>query len=185
MASILDAPAEDTPPVSTTLSLSAPTRSLSGEPPSTVTIQHAYTGNWPIWALISVFTPFCHHVRLLDPARKHRKIGSVSAWNSDRWDEDDRDLEDSKLVRLSTSETFQLNYTFEAGPKADGLRGSDMRTLTAGQPFKIALGTQKWWWMYEDEMPASMTTTERSEMLKNRTPAEWTLDCVVQFEARA
>lgn len=177
----------EAPPLRTTVSLSSPTCSLSGEEPFTVTTKHTNISDRPICALISLYTEFCHHVRLINPTwgpnRRRRKIGPSSTWlGSD--DDDDlliMEIEDSTLVRLDAGEIFELPYTFTTVP---GMRAEDTRTMTVGESYEIELGTQKWWWEYEDEMPEVMSEVERKEHLLTRRPSEWTPDCVAHFTAR-
>jgi len=165
------------PPVVYSISPSADTLSLSGQPPFYITIKATSLSERPIWAFISLFSWWCYRLRIRDPSRTKHKIGPSSTCIQDEWDEEELDREDAAVVRLTKDQPHELRYRIEVQDKLDGLRGSDTRYMTAGNEYPVTLDKRRWRWMYEDDMPSSLTEQERRDLLYEQRPVEWAVDC--------
>lgn len=171
------------PPVRYTLSTSAETLSLSGERPFDITIKATSLSDRPIWAFVSLFSWWCHRLRIHDPPRRGRKIGPSSTCYEDEWGEEELDREDAEVVRLIRDQAHELRYRIDVKDKLDGLRGSDTRYMTAGKQYPVTLDKRRWRWMYEDEMPTSLNQQERRDLLYKQPAVDWAVDCEVTLRA--
>ena len=67
--------------------------------------------------------------------------------------------------------------------KLGGSLPSDVHKLKDGERYEVTLRKQKWWWMFEDEMPADCTTDDqRRRVLGEQECCEWKPQCKVEFE---
>lgn len=172
----------DSVPVATTLSLSEPSCSRQGDPPFVVTIKHHSTAPRPIWALVYRFTEWCSGIEIRD-LEHHRRRGPSPLWAAyAQLDEDPDPLDDASLERLAPGQSLQVAYTFAVERKF-GAFPSDVHKLEDGKRYEITLRKQKWWWMFEDEMPTDCTTAEeRRRFLGGRMCCSWRPQCVGEFE---
>lgn len=178
----MDSSATSNLPVSTTLSTSVPTCSRKGDPPFTVTITYRSLLDRPIWAFVYQYSYQCAGIETRDPERNNRRIGPDSTSLADEPDPTWTYFKDSELVRLEPGEVYERQYTYIVVKKAKGLRNSDVWNLKVGNTYGITLRNQKWWWMFEDDMPEGCTEEERETLLQKQPVTEWKPDCSVSFE---
>ena len=169
-------------PVATTLSLSASACSRTGDPPFVVTIKHRSTATHPFWALVYRFTDWCSGIEIRD-LEHHRRRGPSPLWDAyTYYDEDPDPRDDTSLERLAPGQALEVAYIFHVERKLGTFR-SDVSKLKDGQRYKVTLRKQKWWWMFEDEMPADCTTDDgRRRVLREQVRCEWKPQCVQEFE---
>lgn len=169
-------------PVATGLCLSTPTCSRKGDPPFVVTIHHQPKASRPIWALVYDFTDWCSGIEVRD-FKFHRRIGpSLGMAAFANLDEDPDPLDDTSLHYLTSEQPLNIAYTFCVHMKESGFR-SDVDKLKDGQRYDITLRKQRWWWMFEDDMPKDCTTDqERREILSKQTCCVWKPQCVAEFD---
>lgn len=185
---------EEAAPVSLTLSTSAPTCYGSGDPPFTVTMTHKCTTARPIWALREPHRYNCNGIMIRDPQRttpsgRYRRIGLEGTY-IDNGSESDSDYEhryvrNNELVHLNPGEVYTTYYTLIVTAKAGGLRRSDVWNLTDGNDYLLTMTEQKWWWMFEDEMPASCSHWKRMEMLNEQPVTQWRPGCSISFHFKS
>lgn len=97
-------------PVTTTLSILAPTCSRRGDPRFVVTITHHSTAPRPIWALVYRFTEWCSGIEIRD-LEHHRRQGPSPLWTAyAQVDEDPDPREDTLLERLAPEQSLDVTY---------------------------------------------------------------------------
>ena len=144
------------PPVSSTVSLSSPTCSITGNPEFTVTYTHENISTKPICALVRVWADYCNGFQARDPLQKYRPRGLPPTMLADEWDEDALDLNDTELVRLDPGQSMSRNYTFSVSKKLDGFIHNDMYKLEVGKKYVLCLREQRWRWVFAEDLPESV-----------------------------
>jgi hypothetical protein len=99
---------EPLPPFAVSLHISPPTCSISGNPPFTTSTTYKCTASRPMWARISLFNDFGHHI-VRDPnfgvggmyPTPNRKIGYATTNMEDEFDQKALERKDAELVRLN------------------------------------------------------------------------------------
>ncbi len=173
-------------PVSLTLSTSAPICYGSGEPPFIVTTTNQCTTERSICALLYSFPHTCNGVEVRDPERNNRRIGPVSTCMEDDTPDPELDRQklfqhETELVRLDPGQIHRTSYTFSIVAKVHGLRHSDIRVLKDGNSYQLTLREQRWWWMFEDQMPADCSDKEKREILSKQPVTKWKPECSSEF----
>lgn len=115
----------------------------------------------------------------MDPQRKYRRVGPNPTGRNE--DYDPSDLEDSSLERLDIGQSLDIFYTFTVETSGIVSR-PDVRKLKVGNTYRIGVRKQKWWWMFEEDLPTGATTEEVREILSKQPVCEWKPDCVDDFE---
>jgi hypothetical protein len=157
-------------PVATNISTSTNVCSRSGHPLFTVTITYDCTAGAAIWALYKHYSYRGNGSEIRDPRRRYRRIGPSHRYIEN---EDDTEIDFTELVRLEPSETLQKVYTFDVEDDSDRLYHNDVSNLVVGNEYELGIRNQKWWWMYEEEMPANFSVDEKTRFLYERSATEW------------
>ena len=162
---------ENLVPVTTNISSSASTCSRSGRPPFTVTITYECTIGATIWALYKHYAYWGNGSEIGDPRRIYRKrIGPSHRYLED---EADTEIDFTELVRLERGEILQKLYTFDVEDDRHKFFHNDVYNLLAGNEYQLGLRRQKWWWMFESEMPENSSMDEKKQILYDQPATEW------------
>jgi hypothetical protein len=174
---------EQSPPVSSSVSVSSNTCSLTGEPPFTITTTYECITSHPISALIYQNSEWGNGAEIRDPERRCRRVGPTSIrYCTDGWEDEDWDryeIEDSILLRMEPGQKFSTCYVVSAETRMPGF-GSDMRSFKENKTYKVTLRERTWRWMYEDEM-GDLDWNGRIETLKSVKKMRWKVDCSTTF----
>jgi hypothetical protein len=139
-------------PVSVAVVTSGPTCFISGEQPFSATTIHECIAERPIWALIRLYMHFFAGIKIHDLAREDRRIGPIfKIIVCDDFDEEERDLSDTALVRVAPGEQFSTSYSFWVEPN-DGRKGGHLKLMVPGNTYHVGLRKRPMRWMFEDEM---------------------------------
>ncbi len=168
-------------PVTASISTSAPTCSLSGEPPFTIFINWTLDGNDPISALMTQVATQNIGIEIRGPERGGRRIGPQPDWMED----DGEPPRELKLLRLRQGISFQQSYTLSAKPKLKGLVHADTWNLSSGTTYELALRRMEWRWLDDKQLPDVVLQDEEKlkELLWEEPPVEFRLDCRLEFRA--
>lgn len=157
-------------PVSTNISSSTTVCSRSGHPPFTIDITYKCTTNATIWALYKHYSYRGNGCEIRHPQKKHRRIGPSHRHIES---EDDTEIKFTELVRLAPGEVLRKSYTFDVSDDTDRLFRNDVSKLVVGQEYELGIRMQKWWWMFEDDLPPNLSTEEKKSFLYERPATEW------------
>jgi hypothetical protein len=177
---------EKNAPVSLTLSTSTPICHESGEPAFIVTTTYKCVAVRSIWALRDPLARMCNGVQTRDPDRKYRRIGPDPEilCEDPEYDLSPEDIirRDTVMMRLDPGDVFSTSYTFSVVKKMRGLIHSDVWNLKDGKKYKLTLWPQRWWWMFEDELPAGSSDEQKRDILSKLQVTKWQPDCSSWFE---
>lgn len=169
------------PPVSVSVWTSAPTCSLSGEPPFTVFVNWKLGNDHPISALmIQSLLVRNIGIEIRDPERRRRRLGPHPEWLECGDEEPPKTVE---LLRLSRSVLFQQSYTLSAKPKLKGLVSADTRNLVSGNTYEITLREMNWRWLYDNQLPDAVLKDKEKlkEALWQEPTVQFRPECKIEF----
>ena len=173
------------PPVTASLSISAPTCSLSGQPPFTVFLTWKLHEKRPIYALVTREEGWVIGLEIRDPEQNGRRIGPPP--DVPQGDEDNAPSNDEEIfVPLNGLETeFSQEYTLSTKERQGGLLPSDTRNLKNGKQYEMRLRKSKWRWMYQDEIKEEVRQDKSKviEMLQQEPCSVWKPDSRAKFHA--
>jgi hypothetical protein len=86
------------------------------------------------------------------------------------------------MMRIDPGDVFSTSYTFSVVKKMRGLIHSDVWNLQDGKQYKLTLWPQRWWWMFEDELPAGISDEQKRDILSKLQVTKWQPDCSSWFE---
>ncbi|KAI9802278.1 MAG: hypothetical protein M1833_001784 [Piccolia ochrophora] len=169
------------PPLSATLSTSAPRCALSGEPPFTCFVNWALDGDRPICALLTQTTSSNIGLEIRDPKRRGRRIGPPSDWLGD----EGSPPEEIEFVRFGRGSQFLQSYVLKTEAKQDGLVNSDTWNLHSGKTYELTLRSTKWRWLYEDELNDEVLQSDLQckAALRREPSVELLSECRASFRA--
>ena len=173
------------PPVTASLSTSAPTCSLSGQPPFTVFLTWKLHEKRPIYALVTREEGWVIGLEIRDPEQNGRRIGPPP--DVQQGDEDNAPSNDEEIfVPLNGLEIeFSQEYTLSTKERQGGLLPSDTRNLKNGKQYEMRLRKSKWRWMYQDEIKEEVRQDKSKvvEMLQQEQCSVWKPDSRAKFHA--
>ena len=175
------------PPVTASLSISAPTCSLSGQPSFTVLLTWKLHEKRPIYALVTREAGRVIGLEICDPEKNGRRIGPPP--DVQQGDEDNAPSNDEEFfVSLNGLENgFSQEYTLSTDERRDGLLHSDTWNLKQGKQYEMTLRQSKWRWMYQDEVKEEVRQDKAKvvEILQQEPCSVWKPDSRAKFHVES
>ena len=173
------------PPVTASLSTSAPICATSGDPPFTVSLIWRLHSSRPIYALVLREEGRNFGLEIRDPERNGRRVGPPP--NVLQGDMDDAISNDEEIyVALNGLEDgFSEDYTLDTKERQGGRLPTDTRNLKSGKEYHVTLRENHWRWLYQDEVQENFRSDEAKliEVLKEEPHSKWKSDSRVTFHA--
>jgi hypothetical protein len=84
-------------------------------------------------------------------------------------------------LRLEPGQQRQTISTLSADRELNGRHHNDFRTLTVGNAYELTVMAQKWWWIFEDDLPEDCTAEERLHILQRQPGTRQKPNCMTAF----
>ncbi|KAF2417716.1 hypothetical protein EJ08DRAFT_69829 [Tothia fuscella] len=172
-------------PFAVSVSTSAPFCFIDGSQPFSASTTYECITASPIWALIRLYEHHFTGIRILDPARGHRRIGpNPPIIVCEDFDDEERDLQDTVLIRFEPGDKFSTTYAFGFELKRNGKRG-DAKLMEPGNTYFVALKKRRVRWMLENQMEGGRGEEQRRDVLSHKEVQEWEPRCRAELTAAA